>query len=175
MAILYILLLLMVAEIEFPFSYVVDYPGLVLYILFVLGLLRMKAKTFILFVAIVFPISVAELNFADQELTRSARLLSSTSLHDALPGFARYYFYSTLIYLGSSMFVGYAICCQLERDARMAFRRELALANSNETLMDARRDVQSKTLALVAAKEELRRRPSARIWRNPSLSRRRRP
>ncbi len=35
----YLLLLGMVVTIEFPFSYVVDYPGLILYVLFVLGLL----------------------------------------------------------------------------------------------------------------------------------------
>ena len=61
-----------------------------------------------------------------------------------------------MIYLTSTMIIGYTIACQLERDARATFLRERELERSNQTLMGARRDVENKTLALIAAKEELR-------------------
>jgi len=153
---LYLLLLGMVATIEFPYSYVVDYPGLILYLLFVLGLLKMKAKTFLWFIAIVLPVSSFALYLGDIASVDQAEAFSQKATHEALPVFTNYYYVSSMIYLTSSMIVGYAICCHLERDARAAFHRERELDISNQTLVETRRDIENKTLALIAAKEELR-------------------
>ena len=155
-SLLYLLLLGMVATIEFPYSYVIDYPGLILYLLFVLGLLKMKAKTFFWFIAIALPVSAIELYLGDVASIDQTKALSLKRMDQALPVFVNYYYVSSMIYLASSMIVGYAICCQLERDARAAFHRERELDRSNQTLVEARRDIENKTLALIAAKEELR-------------------
>ena len=153
---LYLMLLGMVATIDFPYSYVLDCQGLILYLLFILGLLKMKAITFVWFITIVFPISVLALYWADIKSTEQAEALSQKVIFTTSPVLSNYYYVSTVIYLASSMIVGYAICCQLERDARAAFHRERELDNSNRTLVQARRDIENKTLALIAAKEELR-------------------
>jgi signal transduction histidine kinase/CheY-like chemotaxis protein len=81
---------------------------------------------------------------------------SHKAIFEALPVFQIYYYALSVVYLASSMVVGYAICCHLERDARAAFHRERELDRSNQTLVEARRDIENKTLALIAAKEELR-------------------
>ena len=146
----------MVATIEFPYSYVIDYPGLILYLLFVLGLLKMEARTFFWFIAIVLPVSGIELHLGDVASVDQSEALSQKTAHETLPVFANYYYVSSMIYLASSMIVGYAICCQLERDARAAFHRERELDRSNQTLLEARRDVENNSLALIAAKEERR-------------------
>ena len=153
---LYLLLLGMVITIDFPYSYIIDCQGLILYILFVLGLLKMKAKTFLWFVSIAFPISVFGLYFADVSSAEQVEAFSQKAPHEALPFFPHYYYISSVVYLASAMIVGYAICCQLERDARAAFHRERELDRSNQTLVEARRDIENKTLALIAVKEELR-------------------
>ena len=153
---LYLLLLEMVATIDFPYSYVIDCQGLILYLLFVLGLLKIKSRTFLWFISIVLPISIVALYSADIASAEQADAFSYKATREALPVFAHYYYVSSVVYLASSMIVGYAICCQLERDARAAFRRERELDLSNQTLMEARRDIETKSLALVAAKEELR-------------------
>ena len=155
-SILYLLLLSMVATIEFPYSYVIDYPGLILYLLFVLGLLKMEARTFFWFIAIVLPVSAIALYLGDIASVHEAEALSRKATYEGLPIFSNYYYVSSMIYLASSMIVGYAICCQLERDARAAFHRERELDRSNQTLLEARRDIENNTLALIAAKEELR-------------------
>jgi len=153
---LYLLLLGMVVTLDFPYSYIIDCQGLIVYLLFVLGLLKLRAKTFILFIAIVFPISLFALYWADVASTEQAEALSRQAAYAGLPAFSNYYYISSVIYLASTMIVGYAICCQLERDARAAFHRERELDRSNQTLVQARRDIENKTLALIAAKEELR-------------------
>ncbi len=153
---LYLLLLGMVAAIDFPYSYVIDCQGLILYLLFVLGLLKIRAKTFLWFITIVFPISVLALYYADVASAEQAEAFSRKATSEALPVFSHYYYISSVIYLASSMIVGYAISCQLERDARAAFHRERELDRSNQTLVEARRDIENKTRALIAAKEELR-------------------
>jgi two-component system, sensor histidine kinase len=151
----YLLLLGMVADIEFPFSYLVDYPGLILYLTFVLGLLRPNANLFLLIIVTVLPISTVALYMSNIASIKLVGHFSSTELHVPLTFFFNYYYTSTMIYLTSSTLVGYAIACQLERDARTTFLRERELEHSNRTLEDARRDVESKTQDLIAAKEEL--------------------
>ena len=152
----YLLLLGMVATIEFPFSYIVDYPGLILYVLFVLGLLRMRAKFFLAIIAIVLPASAFELYLSDIASIEISGNPSFKQRQVELPFFTNYYYVSAIIYLTSTMIIGYAIACQLERDARATFLRERELERSNQTLIGARRDVENKTLALISAKEELR-------------------
>jgi signal transduction histidine kinase/CheY-like chemotaxis protein len=152
----YLLLLGMVVTIEFPFSYVVDYPGLILYVLFVLGLLRIRAKFFLAIIAIALPASAFELYLSNIASIGNSGYLPFKERHAELPFFTNYYYVSAMIYLTSTMIIGYTIACQLERDARATFLRERELERSNQTLMGARRDVENKTLALIAAKEELR-------------------
>ena len=153
---LYVLLLQMVVAIDFPYSYALDCQGLILYIIFIIGLLKIRARPFLLFVMIVLPISTVALYYADIASGEQAAASSLKATHDTLPNFPHYYYVSSVIYLASSLIVGYAICCQLERDARAAFYRERELESANRTLVQARRDIENKTLALVAVKEELR-------------------
>ena len=151
----YLLLLCMVADIEFPFSYLVDYPGLILYLMFILGLLRPNAKLILAAIVTVLPLSAFELNLSNIASIRNFVNLSSKEIHASLTFFLSYYYVSTMVYLTASMVVGYAIACQLERDARSAFLRESELEGSNRTFVNARRDLESTTQALIAAKEEL--------------------
>jgi two-component system, sensor histidine kinase len=146
----YVFLLQMVTAIGFPFSYLVDYPGLILYLMFVLGLLRLNAKLFLTIIVTVLPVSAYELYLSDLESIHSP----PKELHIPLTLFLNYYYVTTMIYLTSSMIVGYMIAGQLERDARATFVRERELECINRTLMASRRDVEDKTVALIAAKEE---------------------
>ncbi len=59
-------------------------------------------------------------------------------------------------YMAVSVFVGYASATQREHAARLAFARELSLAEANQALEQSRRDVESRTRELVAAEEALR-------------------
>jgi signal transduction histidine kinase/CheY-like chemotaxis protein len=152
----YMVLLTMVANLDFPFSYVVDYPGLILCVLFIVGLLRIGAWTFVAIVITWLPTSVIALYLSNQISIQMYSYKWSKGFHLLLSFFSEYYYVNAMIYVASSMAIGYAIANQLERDARAAFLRERQLESSNRVLLDSRRDVDSKTLALVAAKEELR-------------------
>jgi signal transduction histidine kinase/CheY-like chemotaxis protein len=152
----YLVLLAMTADLEFPFSYVVDYPGLILYLLFVLGLLRLKAKNFLAIIVTLLPISAIVMYLSNLSSIRMRGQFHGNEFHFPLNLFDNYYYISSLIYLASSMIVGYAIAGQLERDARAAFLRERQLERSNHELRVSRGDVENKTLALIAAKDELR-------------------
>jgi len=153
----YLLLLSMVTAVEFPFSYIVDYPGLILYLLFVLGIFRIRARNYLVFIAIALPATAIALYFGNNlSIQASGGHDYLEAVRHRLPFYHNYYYVSAMIYLTSSMIVGYIIACQLERDARATFLRERELERSNHTLIDARRDVENKTLALIAAKEELR-------------------
>ena len=62
----------------------------------------------------------------------------------------------TLSYTVILAFVGYATATQRERAARLAFERERRLASANLAQAQSRRDLEERTAALVAAKEDLR-------------------
>lgn len=82
---LYLMLLGMVATIDVPYSYVLDCQGLILYLMFILGLLKMRAITFVRFITIIFPISVLALYWADIKSTEQAEALSQKVIFTTSP------------------------------------------------------------------------------------------
>jgi signal transduction histidine kinase len=84
--------------------------------------------------------------------------------------FSPYYFVLSSVYLASFAIIGCAIVVELERTARDAYARQRQLAISNQSIQtknteleqlnsaleDSKRDMEVKTAALVAVKEEAR-------------------
>lgn len=152
----YLVLLAMVTNLVFPFSYIIDYPGLILYILFVLGLFRMGSRTFLAIIFIILPVTTVVLYLSNTASLGSPHQFLTMATQIYLRDYSDYYYVTTMVYLTSAMVVGIAIAGQLERDSRAAFLRERQLERSNQDLVESRRDVENKTVALITAKEELR-------------------
>jgi len=152
----YLSLFAMIMMLNFPFSYILDYPGLILFLFFIIGPLRVRAATMWRTVRLCLPLTLVGLYVStiqslmmeshEDALTRSTIWRSMTS----------HYYWTAVVYISASMFVGCAIAAQLERDSRAAFGRQRQLARSNAELVSARAEAEEKTLALLAAKEELR-------------------
>lgn len=151
----YFLLLAMVSNQEVPFTYVVDYPGLIIYVLGVVSLLRMRATTFLAFIGIVLPVTVYVLYNSNVISADAIGAWSQESLEHVFPATYRYFFVSSITYLTTAIAISYVITCRLERDARDTFKRERELERSNRTLEEARQDLEQSSAALIAVKDEL--------------------
>ncbi|MFZ3005201.1 MAG: hybrid sensor histidine kinase/response regulator [Phenylobacterium sp.] len=137
-AMAYGLILAMIVWSPFPFNYLYYFIGLLLVMIFMFGLLRLRARP-VLFMTVGCLISTcAVLPFA-----------STHGPFEVIQTVSSYYFLSAVTYLLSFAMVGCAIATELEQTARAAFSRE-------RQLEEARRDTESKTAALVALKEDLR-------------------
>lgn len=134
----YGLILAMIVWSPFPFNYLYYFIGLLLVMIFMFGLLRLRARP-VLFMTLGCLVS-----------TCAALPLASThGPFEVIQTVSSYYFLSAVTYLLSFAMVGCAIAVELEQTARAAFARERQLEN-------AQRDTESKTAALVALKEDLR-------------------
>lgn len=137
-AIAYGLILAMIVWSPFPFNYLYYFIGLLLVMIFMFGLLRLRARP-VLFMTVGCLVSTcAVLPFA-----------STHGPFEVIQTVSSYYFLSAVTYLLSFAMVGCAIATELEQTARAAFARE-------RQLEAAQRDTESKTAALVALKEDLR-------------------
>ncbi len=144
---LYACLLTMVTVVDFPYSYIYDYTGLLLFILGFVGVFRLRTRTVLTVMALWFAISLPALAVAELGPAPNGR--SVGDLHALLTVATSYGYVAAVSYLFAFMLIGAAIAALLEREARAAFVRE-------RQLMDARRDVEVQTRAVLAAKDELR-------------------
>ena len=156
----YFLLGLMLLLVPFPINYMYYSPGLFEVMIFTYGMFRLRAKPAIrlTFVLLLF----SEFVFAFMANDSGGQPGSRT--------FSMYYFLFSSFYLISFAVIGCAIVIELERTARHAFfrERELSFSNNsikakntelkflNSALEDSKRDMEVKTVALVAVKEEAR-------------------
>lgn len=151
---LYAFLLTMVMFVDFPYSYVYDFTGLLFFILGFVGLFRLSVRTLLGILPLWFLVSVPALAFA--ALGPSSSGHSIGDWRGLVTAITSYVFIAAISYLFSFMLVGAAITALLEREARAAFVRERQMADANAALVESRRDLETKSLALVAAKEDLR-------------------
>lgn len=129
---------------------VLYYIGLLLVLLFLYGMLRLRAKYVIINSGICLAISLACRPFIAPAFEGSP-----------LP--ADYFLTVAISYLFSFMITGTAIAVQLERSAREGFSREQRLSvvrneitKTNAALVEAQRETAAKTDALLAAKDAVR-------------------
>jgi two-component system, sensor histidine kinase len=155
----YVLLGLMLLLVPFPINYMYYSPGLFEVMIFTYGMFRLRAKpairltlAFLVFSELVYAF------MANDVVNQSGRV------------FSRYYFVFSSVYLASFAIIGCAIVVELERTARDAYSRQRQLGISNQSiktknteleqlnsaLEDSKRDMEVKTAALVAVKEEAR-------------------
>ena len=155
----YLLLGLMLLLVPFPINYMYYSPGLFMVMIFAYGMFRLRARPAIrlTFALILFSEFVYAF-MANDAVAQSHRL------------FSFYYFLFSSLYLTSFAVIGCAIVVELERTARDAYSRERQLAVSNQSikttntelerlngaLEDSKRDMEAKTAALVAIKEDAR-------------------
>jgi signal transduction histidine kinase/CheY-like chemotaxis protein len=153
----YVLLGLMLLLVPFPINYMYYSPGLFEVMIFTYGMFRLRARPAI-------RLTLAFLLFSE--------LVYVFMANDEQSGYAFsfYYFLFSSLYLASFAIIGCAIVVELERTARDAYSRERQLAISNQSvkiknteleqlnsaLEDSKRDMEVKTAALVAVKEEAR-------------------
>jgi signal transduction histidine kinase/CheY-like chemotaxis protein len=158
-SIAYVLLGLMLLLVPFPINYMYYSPGLFEVMIFTYGMFRLRAKpairltlAFLVFSELVYAF------MANDVVNQSGRV------------FSPYYFVFSSVYLASFAIIGCAIVVELERTARDAYARQRQLAISNQSIQtknteleqlnsaleDSRRDMEIKTAALVAVKEEAR-------------------
>ncbi|MEO8630165.1 MAG: hypothetical protein ABI612_19020, partial [Betaproteobacteria bacterium] len=155
----YVLLLGMIHVVPFPYNYLYYYVGLLIELLFLFGFLRLRAKPAFILVATLLALSAMSFRIdVDYHL-----LAVEATVRD-------YYWADALSYLASFVVVGCAIAVELERKARQTFYRERELetrnaamtrqnedlAKLNIALEDARHDTETKTQALMRAKEDSR-------------------
>jgi signal transduction histidine kinase len=145
--VLYAFVLTMVTIVDFPISYVYDYTGLLLFILGFVGLFRLRARAILTVLPLWFLISIPGLAYAALETAPNGHSIGDWRA--LLTAMTSYAYFAAVSYLLSFMLMGAAIAALLEREARSAFVRE-------RQLVDSRRNVETQTRALVAAKEDLR-------------------
>ena len=151
---LYAFLLIMITTVDFPYSYIYDYTGLLLFVLGFVGLFRLRTRIILVVLSEWFVISIPALAFA--ALGPSPNGHSITDARALLTVMTSYVYVAAISYLFSFMLVGAAISALLEREARATFVRERQMADANAALVESRRDLEASTRALVAAKEDLR-------------------
>ena len=156
----YLLLGLMLLLVPFPINYMYYSPGLFEVMIFTYGMFRLRARPTIrlTFVLILF-----------SEFVYAFMANDSGGQHSS-HAFSMYYFLFSSFYLISFAIIGCAIVVELERTARHAFfrERELSFSNGsikaknaelnflNSALENSKWDMEVKTDALVAVKEEAR-------------------
>src|ERR1700688_1232586 len=156
----YLLLGLILVLVPFPINHMYYSPGLFEVMIFSYGMFRLRAKPAIrlTFVFLLF-----------SEFVYAFMANDSGGQHSS-HAFSMYYFLFSSFYLISFAIIGCAIVVELERTARHAFFRERDLSFSNNSiktknmelnflnsaLENSKRDMEVKTVALVAVKEEAR-------------------
>ena len=166
----YALILLMIWVSPFPENYLFYFTGLILTLLFMVGLLRLRVRPLLWLLLFCLVISAFILPLATR--IDAAKLLkdvgSVTSVE--LRSLSSYYFWSAVTYLVSFTLLGYLLAVDMEKSARAAFQREeeLFLANRSaalshqdlqlafDDLEQSKRTSEARADALLAAKEELR-------------------
>ena len=158
-AIPYVLLGLMLLLVPFPINYMYYSPGLFMVMIFAYGMFRLRARPAI-------RLTFAFLLFSEFVYA----FMANDAMDQGHRSFSFYYFLFSSLYLTSFAVIGCAIVVELERTARDAYARERQLAVSNQSiktknaeleqlnsaLEDSKRDMEVKTAALVAIKEEAR-------------------
>jgi signal transduction histidine kinase/CheY-like chemotaxis protein len=152
----YTILLGMVMIVDTRDNYVSDALGLTAYLSFVSGITLLRAKP--MFIVLSFCLVGGAVALAIDKFGTEI-YPGHVSLHDAnavAKGMLdRSYIITTCLML-VVIFSSYVSATQREQEARIAFLRERRLASTNLQLQRSRRETESRALALVAAKEELR-------------------
>jgi signal transduction histidine kinase/CheY-like chemotaxis protein len=155
----YFLITFTMTAIEFPINYLYYYPCLLMAIMFLCGLLRLRAK--VVLGILFFFVACSMITFA---------FVDTKAHQQVFGGGTQYFRWYEVFYLASFALLGYAISVELERTARRSFLRERQLVRSkasiaaknaelnrlNSDLEDSQAEMQTKTAALVAIKEEMR-------------------
>ena len=150
----------MLLLVPFPINHMYYSPGLFEVMIFTYGMFRLRARPTIrlTFVVLLF----SEFIYAYMANDSGGQYSSHT--------FSMYYFLFSSFYLISFAIIGCAIVVELERTARHAFFRERELSFSNDSikaknaemkflnsaLENSKRDMEVKTVVLMAVKEEAR-------------------
>lgn len=157
----YAIIAIMMTIIGFPYNYLYYYIGWLLILLFLYGLLRLRARQTFWISVICFVITIVSLPFLGTEGDQIVIAKAVSGLGEERT--STYYFAAALSYLVSFMLVGMAVAVQLERAARDSFSREARrlrvgkdLALANEALQEAQQETAAKTDALLAAKDAVR-------------------
>jgi signal transduction histidine kinase/CheY-like chemotaxis protein len=143
----------MVVDLDFAFSFVVDYPGLIL-MLFFLGIFRPSSRVVSYIIATTLPFSLIFIYISNNESIVIANI--DQKIHYKMPYYPNYYYASAISYLTATMAIAYMIACQLERDARAAFTRERELKFSTIEVEEKSHALLEAKDALLAAEEELK-------------------
>jgi signal transduction histidine kinase len=148
----YFCLLGLMSNMDVPFDYVKDQPGLIVFLFAVISLFRLRMRTVLALVAFCLPISMIAF-YQDALVSMAVAHIGATSPSMV---FSSDYFIAPSSYLAAAMLIGIAVAGLLERDALQALLRENQLAEANCDLVSSRGDAEAKTVALVAAKDQLR-------------------
>jgi signal transduction histidine kinase len=155
----YILLGLMLLLLPFPMNYIYYSPGHFMVLIFAHGMFRLRAKPALrLTIALILFSEFIYAYMANDAVEQGERLFSA------------YYFLFSSLYLTSFAVIGCAIVVELERTARDAYSRQRQLGISNQSVLtknaeleqlnsaleESKREMEAKTAALIAAKEEVR-------------------
>jgi len=152
--ILYISLLGMVSNQNFAFDFEADLSGLIVFLFSSICLFRLRLRTVMALSLICLPISLIAFYYDTLASMRMAHIHLGPESAGLIVSSDHFLAPST--YLVAAMAIGVAIAGLLERDGLQAILREQKLSLANAELVSARRDAESKTLALVAAKDQLR-------------------
>lgn len=166
----YFLILLMIWVSPFPENYLFYFTGLILTLLFMVGLLRIRVRPLLVLLLVTSILSAVILPMATRIDSHDLPQGPGTPLSSEFGALSSYYFWSAVTYLVSFMLLGYLLAVDMEKTARAAFQREeeLFLANRSaelshqdlrlafEDLEKSQRTTETRTEALLAAKEELR-------------------
>ena len=166
----YFLILLMIWVAPFPENYLFYFTGLILTLLFMVGLLRIRVKPLLWLLLASSILSAIILPMATKIDANHLPQRAAAQFNSEFGALSSYYFWSAVTYLVSFMLLGYLLAVDMEKAARAAFQREeeLFLANRSaershqdlrlafEDLEQSQRTAEARTEALLAAKEELR-------------------
>jgi len=155
----YTLLIAMLVILPFPDNYMFYFIGLLEVLLFIFGLLRLRAIWVIWCSLVCFVLGAIALPLAPDY----HRHIESITGGNSLTALSQYYPLAAITYLVSFLAVGIVIAVELERTARATFLREqrihevgAALGKTNADLVEAQLQTETRTAALIAAKDEMR-------------------
>lgn len=155
----YTLLIAMLVILPFPHNYMFYFIGLLEVLLFIFGLLRLRAIWVIWSSLACLVLGAIALPMA--RLEGHGHLTAGGGI--PFTALAEYYPLAAMTYLVSFLAVGIVIAVELERTARTTFLREqrihdvgAKLGKTNAELVEAQLQTEKRTTALIAAKDEMR-------------------
>ncbi|HEX3885939.1 MAG TPA: hybrid sensor histidine kinase/response regulator [Phenylobacterium sp.] len=152
----YLPLLALVATVDPASNPLVDAVGVMAYLAVVSNLTFLRARGMLLLLTVELVTVAPALAFDIYATHEYPRRVGLADLGALIRSAGDNNYVLTLSYIVLLVLVGYATASQRERAARLAFERERSLASANLAQAQSRRELEERTAALVAAKEDLR-------------------